>query len=60
MPELLAEALGEVSGRLFDAAGRRIASLLDDRVVALTLDEFRALPHVIGSFALGWPMRASA
>jgi DNA-binding transcriptional regulator LsrR (DeoR family) len=40
---------GEISGRLFDADGNPVTNLLDDRIVALTLDQFRALPQVLAS-----------
>lgn len=40
---------GEISGRLFDGGGRPVRDLLDERVIALSLDEFRALPCVIAS-----------
>jgi len=40
---------GEISGRLFDGDGRPVRDLLDERIIALSLAEFRALPCVIGS-----------
>jgi DNA-binding transcriptional regulator LsrR (DeoR family) len=39
-------AVGEVVGRVFDEHGNPI-ELLDDRVIAVTLAELRAVPHVI-------------
>ncbi|MGN6272686.1 MAG: sugar-binding transcriptional regulator [Protaetiibacter sp.] len=39
-------AVGEVVGRVFDEHGNPI-ELLDDRVIAATLAELRAVPHVI-------------
>lgn len=39
-------AVGEVVGRVFDERGHPI-ELLDDRVIAVTLAELRAVPHVI-------------
>ncbi|WP_158542900.1 sugar-binding transcriptional regulator [Phytoactinopolyspora halophila] len=40
-------ALGECSGRLFDAEGRDVAGGFDDRVVGVTLDRLRATPEVV-------------
>lgn len=39
-------AVGEVVGRIFDEAGKPL-ELLDGRTIAVTLDELRAVPHVI-------------
>lgn len=39
-------AVGEVLGRIFDAAGEPI-HLVDDRVIAASLAELREVPHVI-------------
>jgi DNA-binding transcriptional regulator LsrR (DeoR family) len=41
-------AAGDINLRYFDREGRAIASDLDDRVVGLTLDDFRRIPHVVG------------
>jgi len=41
-------AVGDVNLRYFDRHGREISSDLDDRVVGLTLEEFRQIPHVVG------------
>jgi DNA-binding transcriptional regulator LsrR (DeoR family) len=41
-------AVGDISLRYFDSEGRALASDLDDRVIGLTLEEFRAIPHVVG------------
>lgn len=38
---------GECSGRLFDAEGRDVRTALDDRVVAVSLDQLRRTPTVI-------------
>ena len=42
-------AVGEVTGRLFDAQGRHPEASVDQRLVAITLDQLRAVPLVIGS-----------
>lgn len=39
--------VGEVAGRTFDAEGESVSSAIDERVVAVTLEELRAIPHVI-------------
>lgn len=39
-----AGAVGDVSGRFFDATGRRIPSGLDQRIIGLSLAEMRAIP----------------
>ena len=41
--------VGEVTGRLFDADGRHPEASVDERLVAITLDQLRAVPLVIGS-----------
>jgi len=41
-------AVGDLNLRYFDRMGREIPSDLDDRVVGLTLEEFRQVPHVVG------------
>ena len=41
-------AVGNISLRYFDATGKAIASDLDTRVIGLTLDEIKAIPHVVG------------
>lgn len=43
-----AGAVGEISGRLFDARGRRVATGLEDRVLGVNLEQLRAIPEVIG------------
>ncbi|UFU04025.1 Cro/Cl family transcriptional regulator [Ruania suaedae] len=40
-------AVGECSGRLFDAQGRDVHTTLDERVVAVSLDQLRRTPEVI-------------
>lgn len=40
-------AVGESSGRLFDADGRDVTGGFDDRVVGVTLDRLRAVPEVV-------------
>ncbi|MGH3447106.1 MAG: sugar-binding transcriptional regulator [Nocardioidaceae bacterium] len=37
---------GEISGRLFDVSGSPLPDLLDDRVVAITLDQLKRVPLV--------------
>ncbi|SED75700.1 sugar-binding transcriptional regulator [Ruania alba] len=39
--------VGECSGRLFDADGREVRTPLDERVVAVTLDQLRRTPDVV-------------
>lgn len=41
-------AVGDLNLRYFDAQGREISSDLDDRVVGLSLEDFRRIPHVVG------------
>jgi DNA-binding transcriptional regulator LsrR (DeoR family) len=41
-------AIGDISLRYFNREGRAIQSDLDDRVIGLTLDDFRGIPHVVG------------
>ena len=41
-------AVGDINLRYFDTSGKAIASDLDDRVVGLALEDFRAIPHVVG------------
>ncbi|MGH3318390.1 MAG: sugar-binding transcriptional regulator [Nocardioidaceae bacterium] len=40
-------ACAEVSGRLLDADGNALRTDLDDRVIAITLDQLRAVPEVV-------------
>lgn len=42
-------SVGELMGRLFDADGRPVAALVDERLVAITLDQLQAAPLVVGS-----------
>jgi DNA-binding transcriptional regulator LsrR (DeoR family) len=44
---LASGACAEVSGRLIDAEGNAVRTELDDRVIAITLDQLRAVPEVI-------------
>jgi DNA-binding transcriptional regulator LsrR (DeoR family) len=45
---LIAEgAAGDINLRYFDARGRAVASSLDGRVIGLSLEEVRAIPHVV-------------
>lgn len=53
-----AGACAEVSGRLLDAAGRDVRTDLDDRLIAISLDELRAVPEVV-ALSTG-PARAEA
>ncbi len=41
-------AVGDLSARFFDAAGREVRGAVHDRVLALTLDEIRSIPRVVG------------
>ena len=41
-------AVGDINLRYFDQEGRAIPSDLDDRVIGLTLEDFRRVPHVVG------------
>jgi len=41
-------AVGDFNLRYFDTAGKALASELDDRVVGLSLEDFRRVPHVVG------------
>lgn len=43
------QVVGECSGRLFDADGRELHAPLEERVVAVTLDQLRRTPTVIAS-----------
>lgn len=42
-------AVGEVSGRVFDSNGQPIPGFLDDRVIAVTVDQLKGTPEVIGT-----------
>ncbi|MFC4866436.1 sugar-binding transcriptional regulator [Streptomonospora arabica] len=44
-----AGACGEISGRLFDTAGRIVAASLSERVIGVTAEELQAVPHRIVS-----------
>lgn len=52
-----AGAVGECSGRLFDAAGRPVVTSLDARVVGVTLDQLVRTPEVV---AIGYGAEAAA
>jgi DNA-binding transcriptional regulator LsrR (DeoR family) len=41
-------AVGDFNLRYFDSAGKPLASDLDERVVGLSLEDFRRIPHVVG------------
>ena len=41
-------AVGDINLRYFDRNGKAAASDLDDRVVGLSLEDFRKIPHVVG------------
>jgi len=43
-----AGAVGEIGGRCFDADGASVPGPVDDRVIGMTLDQLRAVPHVVG------------
>ncbi|MGV2985143.1 sugar-binding transcriptional regulator [Microbacterium sp. AGC85] len=55
VPPALAEAarrggaIGEVSGRVFDADGRSVSQDIDDRVLGATLDSLRDVPHIVAT-----------
>jgi DNA-binding transcriptional regulator LsrR (DeoR family) len=40
--------VGEIAGRMFDAAGAAVPSALDDRVLGVGLEQLRRIPRVIG------------
>jgi len=40
-------ACAEVSGRLFDAEGNALPTDLDDRLIAISVDQLRAVPEVV-------------
>jgi DNA-binding transcriptional regulator LsrR (DeoR family) len=42
-----AGAVGEIAARLFDAKGRPLTAPVDDRVLALTLEQLKRIPEVI-------------
>lgn len=51
-PELVAEAsalgaIGEVAGRVFGADGLPVGPVIDDRVIAVSLEQLHAIPRVI-------------
>lgn len=52
-----AGAVGECSGRLFDARGRAVVTPLDARVVGVTLDQLVRTPEVV---AIGYGAEAAA
>jgi DNA-binding transcriptional regulator LsrR (DeoR family) len=41
-------AVGDVCGRFYDLSGREVSSVVADRVLAVTLDDLRAIPVVAG------------
>jgi DNA-binding transcriptional regulator LsrR (DeoR family) len=41
-------AVGDVCGRYFDLSGREVSSVVTERVLAVTLDDLRAIPTVAG------------
>ncbi|WP_129669319.1 sugar-binding transcriptional regulator [Phytoactinopolyspora endophytica] len=41
--------IGEISGRLFDADGRMVPQVIDDRVIGISLDELKRVPEVVCS-----------
>ena len=43
-----AGAVGEVGGRCFDSMGQAVIGPVDDRVVGMSLEQPRAVPHVVG------------
>lgn len=45
---LAAGGIGEIAARVFDAEGQAVASDLDDRLIALTLEQIRRIPIRIG------------
>lgn len=42
-------AVGEISGRIYDAEGRPLVHLIDDRVVGITVEQLRDVPDVVVS-----------
>lgn len=42
-------AVGEISGRLYDAQGNPLPHLIDDRVVGVTVEQLRNVPDVVVS-----------
>lgn len=42
-------AVGEVSGRVFDADGKSVSRDIDDRVIGATLDSLRDVPHIVAT-----------
>jgi DNA-binding transcriptional regulator LsrR (DeoR family) len=55
LPRELAEqvgaagAIGEISGRVFDEAGRPVSPALDERIVGITADALRGIPRRIAT-----------
>ena len=43
-----AGAVGDVCGRFYDLAGREVGSVVNQRVLAVTLDDLRSVPTVAG------------
>ena len=41
-------AVGDINLRYFDGRGHALSSALDERVIGVSLDEFRGIPHVVG------------
>jgi DNA-binding transcriptional regulator LsrR (DeoR family) len=39
---------GDIAARFFNAQGKILSSMIDSRVIGLTLDEIRKIPKVIG------------
>ena len=55
IPEELAErvskagAVGEISGRVFDSEDRLVSDEFDGRIIGITADQLRAVPHIIAT-----------
>jgi DNA-binding transcriptional regulator LsrR (DeoR family) len=43
-----AEPVGDVAARYYDAAGRPVHGAVEDRIVAVTLEELARIPNVVG------------
>jgi DNA-binding transcriptional regulator LsrR (DeoR family) len=43
-----AGTVGEIGGRCFDIDGAAVLGPVDDRVIGMSLDQLRAVPHVVG------------
>jgi len=40
--------VGDISLRFFDINGKKVSNFIDPRLIGLTLEEIKTIPHVVG------------